>query len=416
MAKPRSAKGLSISDHIQSMSMESFLKSCPPTPAHTPLVRSPVRILGSGLSALTLARGLYKKNIPFKIFTKDSRPEENSNRHDYSILLPVWIVKDLRVLLNISERRFQDCLLVPRTTPFPQRTTKAKVRVHRGMLERFLRSRFKDEIEWNCEIKVRSSGSPRLIFPPHVDALEGNITFDCMGVHSPLQCPGSYTAISPIVVFRGTFILSKTLWDQKFRNWFPGNTARIHQKFDTTNLDLIINHIDAKIGEVSLTYIYSRPRLDSLIDTEDELWNPTRTTYEAACPALIEKFIDEVKTFRLKNDLPGPYNEIFNPETMKQNRILHWLLRIHQVDQPELIKMWTGDEKIMKLGDAIITMPIVESTGAELAISDGLDVADQIERYGGARLHRWFIEGWEWKLAAFGRSNRRLLARYRKFM
>ncbi|KAF7919444.1 uncharacterized protein EAE98_009284 [Botrytis deweyae] len=413
MGRPSSKKGLSTSHHVRSMSMESFLKSCPPTPAHAPLVRSPVRILGSGLSALTLARSLYKKKIPFKIFTKDSRPEENSNRHDYSILLPVWIVKELRKLLNIDEKRFRDRLLVPSTRPFPQRTTNTKVRVHRGMLERLLRSRFKDEIEWNCEIKVGSSGSPRLIFPPHVDALEGNITFDCMGVHSPLQCPGSYSQISPIVVFRGTVILSKTLWDHKFRDWFPGNTAQIQKKFDRTNLDLIINHTDAQSGEVSLTYIYSRPRLDSLVDTEDELWKPTRPTYEAASPVLIEKFLNEIKTFRLKNDLPGPYNEIFNPETMKENRILHWLLRTYQVDQPELIKLWTGDEKIMKLGDAIITMPIVETTGAELAISDGLNAADQIERYGGARLHCWFIESWEWKLTAFRESNRRILARYR---
>ncbi|KAF7892548.1 uncharacterized protein EAF02_000086 [Botrytis sinoallii] len=413
MGRPSSKKGLSTSHHVRSMSMESFLKSCPPTPAHAPLVRSPVRILGSGLSALTLARSLYEKKIPFKIFTKDSQPEENSNRHDYSILLPVWIVKDLRKLLNIGEKIFQDRLLVPSTRPFPQRTTNTKVRVHRGMLERLLRSRFKDEIEWNCEIKVGSSGSPRLIFPPHVDALEGNITFDCMGVHSPLQCPGSCRQISPIVVFRGTVILSKTLWDHKFRDWFPGNTAQIQKKFDRTNLDLIINHTDAQSGEVSLTYIYSRPRLDSLVGTEDELWKPTRPTYEAASPVLIEKFLDEIKTFRLKNDLPGPYNEIFNPETMKENRILHWLLRTYQVDQPELIKLWIGDEKIMKLGDAIITMPIVETTGAELAISDGLNVADQIERYGGARLHRWFIESWEWKLTAFRESNRRIIARYR---
>ncbi|TGO44816.1 hypothetical protein BOTNAR_0737g00020 [Botryotinia narcissicola] len=413
MGQPRSIKGLSTSNQIRSMSMESFLESCPPTPTHTPLVRSPVRILGSGLSALTLARGLYKKNIPFKIFTKDRRPDKNSKRHDYSILLPVWIVKDLRKLLNIGEKRFQDRLLVPSTTPFPQRKTNTKERVHRGMLKHLLRSRFKDEIEWDCEIKVRSSGSPRLVFPTHVDALEGNITFDCMGVHSPLQCPGSYREISPIVVFRGTVILSKTLWDQKFRDWFPGNKAQIHKKFDRTNLDLIINHTDTQSAEVSLTYIYSRPRLDSLIENEDELWKPTRPTYEAASLVLIEKFLDEIKIFRQNHDLPGPYKEIFNPETMKENRILHWLLRTQQVNQPELIKLWTGDEKIMKLGDAVITMPIVETTGAELAISDGLEVADQIERYGGARLHSWFIEGWNWRLTAFRESNRRILTRFR---
>ncbi|KAM3155315.1 hypothetical protein ABEW05_004225 [Botrytis cinerea] len=392
------------------MSMKSFLESSPSTPVHGPLVRSPVRILGSGLSALTLARSLHKKKIPFKIFTKDCPPEDSPNRHDYSLSLPARSIRSLKLLLNMSTKSFQDHLLVPNTTPFPRGTTNTIVRVHRGRLERCLRSLFKDDIEWNCEIKVRSSGPPRLVFPPHVDALEGNITFDCMGVHSPVQCPGSYNVISPIVVFRGTVILSKTLWDQKFQDWFPRNTAHINKKFGATNLDLIINQISEQTGEVSLTYIYSRPVLDGLMDTEDELWKPTRPTHEAASPVLIEKFLDEIKTFRHKNVLPGPYNVIFNPEKMKEDRILHWLMRTLRADQPEAIKLWASDEKIMKLGDAVMSMPIVETIGAELAISDGLKAAEQIEKFGGERLHCWFIERWQWKLAVSHESYRRVLS------
>ncbi|KAK6614579.1 FAD binding domain-containing protein [Botrytis cinerea] len=383
MALPKSTKKLSASKHIRKMSMKSFLESSPSTPVHGPLVRSPVRILGSGLSALTLARSLHKKKIPFKIFTKDCPPEDSPNRHDYSLSLPARSIRSLKLLLNMSTKSFQDHLLVPNTTPFPRGTTNTIVRVHRGRLERCLRSLFKDDIEWNCEIKVRSSGPSRLVFPPHVDALEGNITFDCMGVHSPVQCPGSYNVISPIVVFRGTVILSKTLWDQKFQDWFPRNTAHINKKFGATNLDLIINQISEQTGEVSLTYIYSRPVLDGLMDTEDELWKPTRPTHEAASPVLIEKFLDEIKTFRHKNVLPGPYNVIFNPEKMKEDRILHWLMRTLRADQPEAIKLWASDEKIMKLGDAVMSMPIVETIGAELAISDGLKAAEQIEKFGG---------------------------------
>ncbi|KAF7879017.1 hypothetical protein EAF04_000217 [Stromatinia cepivora] len=414
MALPSVRDALLAGDHIKRMAGEGTFKRFSPTPDNIPRKppSAPIRILGSGLSALTLACSLRKKNIPFKIYTRDRRPRGAWDRHDYSLLLPAEIIRALRRLLCMSEDDFRRTLLVPFTTPFPSNIrNKVKVRIHRGKLEYLLRRGFEKEIEWECEIKVETSGLPRLIFPSHVDKLEGNITFDGMGAHSPVKYAEDYKNIRPVVVFRGNVALSKSLWDQKFRDWFPENTAQIREKFDKTILELLINDVHPHTGEVRLSYVYSRPYLDSPIDSPDELWVPTRSNDEASSPVLIGKFLDEVKIFRQEHNLPGPYDEVFNPERMKEGKIVHWLLRYTRANQPKLINLWTGDERIFKLGDAVFHMAILETTGAELAIQDGLGVASEIERRGGMMLHQWLIRGWTERLwhghASFCRTTER---------
>ncbi|APA06632.1 predicted protein [Sclerotinia sclerotiorum 1980 UF-70] len=377
---------------------------------------APIRILGSGLSALTLACSLRKKHIPFQIYTRDTRPQSFWDRHDYSLLLSGRSIRALRRLLCIGEDVFQRTLLVPLTTPFPSKSRElVKIRIHRGKLEYLLRQAFEKEIEWECEIKVESeaSGLPRLIFPSHVDKLEGSITFDCMGAHSPIKYAEVSHTILPVVVFRGQMFLSKSSWDRKFRHWFPNNTSQIREQFDKTILELIIDDVHPHGGVVKLSYVYSRPRLDGPIDPPDELWVPKRSIDEARSPALIEKFLDEVEVFRQEYNLPKPYDEVFNPERMKEDDLVHWLQRHSRANQPKLIHLWNGDERIFKLGDAIFQMSILESTGAELAIQDGIGVAREIERCREAMLHKWLISGWVGRHWHGHASFHRMAKRYR---
>ncbi|CAD6441599.1 5e3b3b21-df9e-4b8c-b503-f43dc38bd00c [Sclerotinia trifoliorum] len=400
------------------MAGELRFKRLSPTPDNVPRKppSAPIRILGSGLSALTLACSLRKKRIPFKIYTRDSRPQGAWDRHDYSLLLPARIIRALRRLLCMSEDAFRHTLLVPFTTTFPSDSGGAvKMRVHRGKLEYLLRHGFEKEIEWECEIKVESekSGLPRLIFPSHVDKLEGNITFDCMGAHSPIKYAEVSQTIFPIVLFRGKMFLSKSSWDRKFRHRFPNNTSQIREKFGQTILELIIDDVHPHTGEVMLSYMYSRPRLDGPIDSPDELWVPKRSTDEARSPVLIGKFLDEVKIFRQEHNLPEPYDEVFNPERMKEDDHVHWLQRFSRADQPKLIHLWTGDERIFKLGDAIFQMGVLETTGAEVAIEDGIKVAREIVQNGGAMLHRWLISGWVRRGWHGHASFHRMIERYR---
>ncbi|RAL63237.1 hypothetical protein DID88_004315 [Monilinia fructigena] len=111
--------------------------------------------------------------------------------------------------------------------------------------------------------------------------------------------------------------------------------------------------------------------------------------------------------------LPGPYDEIFDPDKMKKDKIVHWLMRTNLAEQSKLIHIWNG-EKIYKLGDAAHYMPIVESTGAELAIRDGIEAAEQLEENGGAMLHRWLIARWPMKRAHVEAGRRNFYRRHSK--
>ncbi|ESZ98266.1 hypothetical protein SBOR_1362 [Sclerotinia borealis F-4128] len=389
-------------------------KRLPPTSDHAPFdsPMSPIKILGSGLSALTLALSLCIKEIPFKIYTKDCRPQKPlSNRHNYSLLLKASTIKDLRILLSITRDDFRKFLMVPSTTPFPpDDLDNFEARVHRGRLEYLLRQDFEQEIEWNCEIKAGTMGSPPLVFPPHVKDIKGHLTFDCMGVHSPIICADRYRSTESIVVFRGTSEVSKSLWNQKFRGWFHGNEAQIQARFDNIVLQLIINNFSPDNGDVSLTCIYSRPCWGDMAESLDTLWLPTRSVDEASSPSLIAKFLNEIELFRLDHELPEPYDEIFNPENLKGNKIVHWLMRTKLTALPELINLWrSSDEKVIKLGDASYNMPIIGSTGAEFAIRDALDAAEEIEKDRGASFPRWFIDRQDMKESQVTACRRNLI-------
>ncbi|KAA8576712.1 hypothetical protein EYC84_006786 [Monilinia fructicola] len=301
--------------------------------------------------------------------------------------------------------------MVPNNKPFPSDGRSDFVaRVHRGRLEWYLMREFEKEIEWECEIEAGVTGSPLLVFPSHVKGIDsqGDLTFDCMGVHSPIKCAGGVQTIEPIVVFRGSTCFMKSLWHQRFQDWFRGNTAQIKQRFGETVLELSVDDFDHKRGIVFLTYIYSRHHTGAF----DELWVPKRSNDQASSPFLIGKFLDEIKTFRKKHKLPGPYDEIFDPQKMKNDKIVHWLMRTNLAEQSKLIHLWNGEEKIYKLGDAAHCMPIVESTGAELAIRDGIEAAEQVEENGGAMLHRWLITRWPMKTAYVEAGRRNLHRRH----
>lgn len=419
MNRARKTAELLSSDHIHTMAARRNFKKFSPTPDYLPNgpPRSPVRILGSGLSALTLAYCLHTKGIPFKIYTKDSRPQEASTpcRNDYSLLLTAETVMMLRNLFCVTRTAFRKEFMVPRTAPFPtDDTTNFSARIHRGRLERFLMKNFENEIEWNCEIKVEPIGSTNLIFPSHIKGFEGDITVDCMGAHSPIQCEGGFDDAIPLVVFRGIVELSKSSWDERFRDWFAGHKAQIRTDFGDVVMELVINDIHPETGKVSLSYIYSRAVTTGIDEESDYLWSLASARSvkdETESKRVIIVFLDEIKELQLQYDIPEPYKEIFDLERMKKEKIVFWLSRGKVASQPQLVNLWVGDAKILKLGDAAYSMGIAESTGAELAIQDGLDASNEIAKSGGKMLHSWLIKQWPHKYLAVSKSQQRLFER-----
>lgn len=75
---PRSPVGRALeSDHIKVMAQRGLIKRLSPTADTVALSppKAPVIILGSGLSALSLAFKLRTMDIPFEIYTKDRKPQ-----------------------------------------------------------------------------------------------------------------------------------------------------------------------------------------------------------------------------------------------------------------------------------------------------------------------------------------------------
>ena len=78
--------------------------------------------------------------------------------------------------------------------------------------------------------------------------------------------------------------------------------------------------------------------------------------------------------------LPAPFDGVFNPETMSEDRLLHWLMRSSLTDD-KAIKASALDKGVVLLGDAAHAQPI-PGNGANLAIDDALEFAKYIDSAG----------------------------------
>lgn len=71
-------------------------------------------------------------------------------------------------------------------------------------------------------------------------------------------------------------------------------------------------------------------------------------------------------------------------------------MRLKIGDQQKILNLWNGNEKIIKLGDAVDSVPALDSNGAAAAIRDGFSAATKLQSGGAMRLHRLIIESWAW--------------------
>jgi 2-polyprenyl-6-methoxyphenol hydroxylase-like FAD-dependent oxidoreductase len=93
---------------------------------------------------------------------------------------------------------------------------------------------------------------------------------------------------------------------------------------------------------------------------------------------LAKQFVDEVASL---GQLPAPFDGVFNPDTMSEDRLLHWLMR-SSLANDNAIKDTALDKGIVLLGDAAHAQP-VPGNGANLAINDALELAKHINSAGG---------------------------------
>ena len=121
---------------------------------------------------------------------------------------------------------------------------------------------------------------------------------------------------------------------------------------------------------VDLSYTYSRPARQN-----DPLHRPDRAVPGAT--DIPEEFYAELQELK---DLGQAYEEMFDATKVRQDRVLHWLMRSTLGSEQEIRKL--ADRGVLLVGDAIHAMPILGGEGGNNAMKDGVDLAEHIAAHG----------------------------------
>jgi 2-polyprenyl-6-methoxyphenol hydroxylase-like FAD-dependent oxidoreductase len=88
--------------------------------------------------------------------------------------------------------------------------------------------------------------------------------------------------------------------------------------------------------------------------------------------------------------LETPFKDAFDAKKMRDDRMLHWLMRSSLLAEEKVVEM--AERGYVHLGDAAHTHPILDGEGANEAILDGIELGEWIARYGTENMGR-FLEG-----------------------
>lgn len=132
-----------------------------------------------------------------------------------------------------------------------------------------------------------------------------------------------------------------------------------------TLLEISVNDISG--SHVHLSATYSRPAKKN----NDPLHKPDRPIPGAA--DIPEEFYEKLAALQ---DLKLPFKVIFDAEALRGDRVLHWLMRTLMPDPSEAQRLAKHD--VVLIGDAAHATPILGGEGANMAIRDGIDLAQHI--------------------------------------
>jgi 2-polyprenyl-6-methoxyphenol hydroxylase-like FAD-dependent oxidoreductase len=330
--------------------------------------QQPISIIGAGIGARVLGQALRKKGVPAMLFEKGAA----APRFPYGITLHPWAYKPLLKILGIDELTFRKRTAVdaPRYGQvYASNPRDFSFRVHRGKLEQLLEEGLDIRYEHALVSIDHSRDLLSLSFANGEQVSESHVIgFD--GVHSTVRkwlLPQIDPKVLPYVAYNGKRRVKRAKFDElyapKFRN---GNVIDV-RKGDTL-LQISINEVKENL--VSISFTYSRPaRFD------DPLHNPERPT--AGATEISGALWDEVAALK---GLEQPFADVFDVESLKGERLLHWLMRTVTVLPDELKEL--GKKNVLLAGDAVHAQPILGGDGANAAILDGIELAEILSETG----------------------------------
>ena len=336
----------------------------------------PITIAGAGIAGLTLGRCLTQKGIPSILVERVS----SSPRYNYGITLHPWAYQPMLKILQMDESSFCERFSIDAAkggvgslsgdalAPGVD-TTPGTFRCHRGRLEQFLRE--EQDIRWEHTIKDIETTSQKVIVRIHNEqAVESHILIGTDGVHSQVRrslAPDIQLKVLPFVVYNGQRKMSLDSFQNIMAPQMHGLTI-IQCRQEDVVFQIAVNQYTATY--VDLSYTYSRPARQN-----DPLHRPDRAVPGAT--DIPEEFYAELQELR---DLGQAYKEMFDATKVRQDRVLHWLMRSTLGAEQEIRKL--ADRGVLLVGDAIHAMPILGGEGGNNAMKDGVDLAEHIAAHG----------------------------------
>ncbi len=336
----------------------------------------PITIAGAGLAGLTLGRCLTQKGIPSVLLERVSSPPQ----YNYGITLHPWAYQPLLSLLQIDESSFRERLSIDasrggtgsvsgETLVTGVDSTPGTFRCHRGRLEQFLRER--QEIRWGHAIKGIETTPQKVIAQIQDEqAIESHVLIGTDGVHSQVRkslAPDVKLRVLPFVVFNGKRKMSLESFNNIVAPQMQDFTI-IQCRQEDVLFQIAVNHYAA--SHVDVGYTYSRPARQ-----KDPLHKPDRPVPGAT--DIPEEFYAELQELE---DLGQAYKEMFDVTKVREDKVLHWLMRSTLGTEQE-IKHLT-DRGVLLLGDAVHAMPILGGEGGNNAMKGGVDLAEHIATHG----------------------------------
>lgn len=357
---------------------------------------TPVKIVGAGISGLVLGQCLKRKNIPATIF---ERIKENPTRNNYGITLYNNTYRPLLETLGLPEDEFKRQVAVHNPKDNTAVANQQSLRVNRSALTRLLQDGL--DIRWEHKLKSVSQGSKSqrsALFKTDSGNRDVNEDYQILvggdgvhsGVRSSLGLPASALSLEvlPYIVFNGKTRIQFSKLPGGLLECFASPDGITHTHGGTV-LSIKPDFWDAEKQIVAVSYTMSR------VASEGDKSLLERNISDAS--TLAKRFVDEVAAL---GRLPEPFGQVFNPKTMGEDRLLHWLMRSALLDL-ETAKQAAKSRGVILLGDAAHPQPI-PGYGANTAINDALVLAEHISSQGDFRgndfdflqgLHKTWAEG-----------------------
>ncbi|CAD0093582.1 unnamed protein product [Aureobasidium vineae] len=346
----------------------------------------PLSIIGAGLGGVTLGRALLERGIPVVLYERAT----SAPRHGYGISLHASTYKPLLNMLKMDEQTFRQNVAVdaavggngaidPKKLICPRDVTSTSFRAHRERLERLIRQGL--DIKWEHGMeKLEQTPSGTSLYLQNDTSIEGRTcVVGSDGVHSITRKSILREAgleVLPFVTFNGKRKVSRSTFDDIYAPALgASNVIETHN--NGVFLQISVNDITAE--QASVSWVYSRPAKGS----SDRCFKPNRLLSGAS--EIPKEFYREITALK---DLPQPFSEVFDEEKVKQDRILTWLMRTSKVDLPQLYQL--ASNGIFLMGDSAHSQAILGGEGANIAISDGLTLAEAIAAQNGETITSWY--------------------------